>query len=162
MLAALMHHLRLTDGVLAPTLAYGDPALDRWLAERRSRWGCRTVTLDRAPLALLRALREGQTLGMLIDRDYSGRGIPGRFLGRQTRLPTGPAALSMQSQAPVIPLLLARKSPSAFILLIGKPLRPDTSLPRDAQVADLTRRIATATSRMLAASPAQWVAFHDA
>jgi len=161
MLAAALHRLRLTESVLAPTLAYGDPALDRWLAERRGRWGCRTVTLDHAPLALLRALRDGQILGLLVDRDYSGRGIAGSFMGRPTRLPTGPAALAVQTSAPVIPILLARSSPSSFALLVGKPLRPDVKLPRGAQVADLTGRIADATSRLLSAAPAQWVAFHD-
>lgn len=160
MLAAALHRLRMTDGLLAPTLAYGDPALDAWLAERRGRWGCRTVTLDRAPLALLRALKDGRVLGMLVDRDYSGRGIAGSFLGRDASLPTGPAALAVQSGAPVIPLLLARAAPSRFALVVGRPLRPDAALPRGAQVADLTRRIAAATGRLLAAAPAQWVAFH--
>jgi lauroyl/myristoyl acyltransferase len=161
MLAAALHRLRLTDGLLAPALAYGDPALDTWLAQRRGAWGCRTVTLDRAPLALLRALRDGRVLGMLVDRDYSGHGLDGVFLGRPTRLPSGPAALAVQTKAPVIPMLLARRSPSSFTLLVGKPLRPDAALPRGAQVADLTRRIAAATSRLLSAAPAQWVAFHE-
>ncbi len=161
MLAAASHRLRLTEEILAPTLAYGDTILDQWLAQRRVRWGCRTVTLDRAPLALLRALRAGGILGMLVDRDYGGHGLQATFLGRQVRLPTGPAALSMQTGAPVIPVLLARKSPSAFIILVGKPLRVDTALPRGQRVADLTRRIGAATSRLLSAAPAQWVAFHD-
>jgi len=161
MLAAALHHLRLTDGLLAPTLAYGDPALDRWLAERRNLWGCRTVTLDRAPLALLRALRDGKVLGMLVDRDYSGHGLDGTFLGLPTRLPSGPAALAVQTSAPVIPLLLARRNPGTFALLVGRPLRPDPHLPRSRQVADLTHRIAAATSRLMSAAPAQWVAFHE-
>lgn len=161
MLAASCHRLRLTDGVLAPALSYGDPALDRWLADRRSRWGCRTVLLDRAPLAMLRALRDGQVLGMLVDRDYSGRGIEAPFLGRQARLPVGPAALAVQTGAPVIPILLARSSPSTFVLLVGKPLRCDPAVPRGAQVADLTRRIGSTMTRLLAAAPAQLVAFHE-
>ncbi len=161
MLAAALHRLRMTDGLLAPTLAYGDPSLDRWLAERRGRWGCRTVTLDRAPLALLRALKDGQVLGLLVDRDYSGRGLPGHFLGRPTQLPSGPAALAVQTGAPVIPLLLARSSPGTFALLVGRPLRPDARLPRGAQVAELTHRIAAATSRLMSAAPAQWVSFHE-
>lgn len=161
MLAALCHRLRLTDGVLAPALPYGDPALDRWLAERRGRWGCRTVLLDQAPLALLRALRAGQVLGMLVDRDYTGRGLSSRFLGRRARLPAGPAALAVQSGAPIIPIFLGRRSPGTFSLIIKRQLRPDASLPRSAQVADLTRRLAASTTRLLAAAPAQWVAFHE-
>lgn len=161
MLAAVCHRLRLTDGVLAPALSYGDPALDRWLAERRGRWGCRTVLLDSAPLAMLRALRDGGVLGVLVDRDYTGRGVPCRFLGRSVRLPAGPAALSVQTGAPIIPVLLARRSPSRFVLLIGRPLRRDPSLPRGRQVAELLARLAGAMSRMVAAAPAQLVAFHE-
>lgn len=160
MLAAACHRLRLVDGMLAPALTYGDPALDRWLAERRDRWGCRTVLLDRAPLALLRALRDGGILGVLVDRDYTGRGIAARFLGRPARLPSGPAALAVQSGAPIIPMLLARRTPGTFMLLVGAPLRPDPAVPRARQLAELTGRLSRSMSRMLAAAPAQWVAFH--
>lgn len=161
MLAATCHRLKLTDGVLAPALPYGDPALDRWLADRRGRWGCRTVLLDRAPLAMLRALRDGQVLGMLVDRDYSGRGVEASFLGRRVRLPAGPAALAVQTGAPVIPMLMARSSPSTFVLAVGRPLRRDPALPRGGQVADLTTRIGDAMSRLMSAAPAQLVAFHE-
>jgi lauroyl/myristoyl acyltransferase len=161
MLAAVCSRLRLTDGVLAPALSYGDPALDRWLADRRGRWGCRTVLLDRAPLAMLRALREGQVLGMLVDRDYSGRGIAAPFLGRHVRLPVGPAALSVQTGAQVVPMFLARRSPSTFMLIVGRPLHHDKTLPRAQQVSDLTRRIGDAMSHLVSAAPAQLVAFHE-
>lgn len=161
MLAALANRLGWVPETIAPALAYGDPALDRWLASRRERWGCRTIATDRAPLALLRALREKRILGMLVDRDYTGRGVATRFLGRPCRLPSGPAALAVQTGAPIIPLFLARRAPSRFVLFAGKPLRPDPALPRSAQVADLTRRIAAATTRLLAAAPGQWVAFHE-
>lgn len=162
MLAAACHRLRLTDGILAPALPYGDPVLDRWLAERRGRWGCRTVLLDRAPLPLLRALRDGGVLGMLVDRDYSGRGVPARLLGRPAVLPSGPAALAVQTGAPIIPLLMARRSPSGFVLQVGRPLRPDPARPRGEQVPELTRRLGDAMTRLLSAAPAQWVAFHEA
>lgn len=161
MLAAACNRLGLVGEVVSPALAYGDPALDRWLAGRRGRWGCRTVSVDRAPLAMLRALRDKRVLGMLVDRDYTGRGIPAAFLGRPTRLPSGPAALAVQTGAPVIPLFLGRAAPSRFLLLVGRPMLPDPALPRTAQVAELTGRIAAATSRLLAAAPAQWVAFHE-
>ncbi|MCS6969817.1 MAG: lysophospholipid acyltransferase family protein [Planctomycetota bacterium] len=161
LLAAALHRLGLTDGILAPTLSYGDRKLDAWLASQRHRWGCRTVALERAPLALLRALYDGQIIGLLIDRDYTGHGIAGRFLGQPTRLPSGPAALALQSGAPVIPLWLARRSTTRFALFVGQPLRPSPLATRSACIVDLTERIADALSRMLAAAPAQWVAFHD-
>lgn len=161
LLAAALHQLRLTDGILAPTLSYGDPELDAWLAARRQRWGCRTVLLERAPLALLRALHEGSIIGLLMDRDYGGHGIEGRFLGRRQRLPTGPAALAVQSGAPLIPLFLARRGWSRFALLVGRPLRPPPLPSRGERVLALTRQAAAALGRLLAAAPAQWVAFHD-
>ncbi|MEK7413145.1 MAG: lysophospholipid acyltransferase family protein [Planctomycetota bacterium] len=161
MLAALMHRLGWYNTVLAPTLSYGDPALDQWLARRRDRWGCRTVAIDKAPLAMLRALREGRILGMLMDRVYAGHGVPTRFLGHERHLPIGPAALSIQTHAPIIPIFLARTSPSTFSLIVSRPERANPSLPRGEQVAELTTRIGSTMSRLLSAAPAQWVAFHD-
>jgi KDO2-lipid IV(A) lauroyltransferase len=109
---------------------------------------------------MLRALRGGGILGMLIDRDYTGRGIPVPFLGRQVHLPTGPAALSVQTGAPIIPLFLARTSPTRFTLIVDRPLRADPALDRGRQVFDLTHRLGGVATRHLACAPAQWVAFH--
>ncbi len=160
--AAVCHHLGLITGVHAIALSHGDAAIDALFERARNSAGCRSVLLDRAPLASLRALRDGHILGIIGERDYTGNGVPVRFAGEVTSIPIGPAALAVQAQAPVVPLFLARRSATRFVLIAGKPLRSDPGAPKSAQVAALTAQLARLYARFIAAAPAQWVAFHDA
>jgi KDO2-lipid IV(A) lauroyltransferase len=159
---AVYHHLRLIDGCAAVALTHGDPALDALFDRMRGRFGCRSLLLDRAPLASLRAIKDGQHLCLVGERDYTGNGLAVDFAGGRLRMPVGAAAIAVQTGVPVVPCLLARRSPTRFVVIIGKPLFADPEQPKNAQVAELTQRLADAYARFLAAAPGQWIAFHDA
>ncbi len=77
-------------------------------------------------------------------------------------LPLGPAALAVQTHAPIIPLYLARDGHTRFTLVVGRPLRAEPGQPKAAQVATLTRQLADTMVRFIATAPAQWASFHDA
>lgn len=156
------HHLGLIRSIEAIKLSHGDPAVDALFERVIAPLGCRSLMLDRAPLASLRALKEGRPLAVVAERDYKGTGLPLRFAGEITRMPIGPAALAVQTGAPVIPSLMARRSASRFVLIIGRPVRADPTRAKGEQVAELTRRLAAVHARFIAAAPSQWVAFHDA
>jgi len=159
--AGLLHHLGLTAGVEVVALSTGDAAVDAVFERLRAGVGCRSLLLDRAPLASLRALKAGKVLGLVCDRDYTGGGMSVRFGGRRLAFPVGPAALAVQCGAQIVPCLFARRGASRFAIVIGRPLRAVSDLGKAAQVAVLTQRLADTCSRFLAAVPAQWVAFHE-
>jgi len=156
------HHLGLIRSIEAIRLSHGDPAIDALFERAIAPFGCRSLLLDRAPLASLRALKDGRQLAVVAERDYIGNGLPIRFAGEVTRMPIGPAALAVQTGAPVIPSLMARRSAGRFVLIIGRPVRADPTRAKSEQVADLTRQLSATHARFIAAAPAQWVAFHDA
>lgn len=162
MTVAYCHHLGFAPEVDAIALPHGDPAIDALFDRIRSSVGCRSLLLDRAPLASLRALRDGRLLGVVAERDYTGNGLPVRFADATMRLPIGAAALAAQTGAPIVPSLLARTGPSRFVYVVAKPILPDLSRPKQEQVAVMTQRLADVFARFIAAAPAQWVAFHDA
>lgn len=156
------HHLGLIRTIEAIKLSHGDPAIDALFERVIAPFGCRSLMLDRAPLASLRALKDGRPLAVVAERDYKGTGLPLRFAGETTRMPIGPAALAVQTGAPVIPNLMARRSAGRFVLIVGRPVYADPTRAKGDQVAELTRRLAAVHARFIAAAPAQWVAFHDA
>ncbi len=167
LLLAAAHRLNLVTQVEAIARTHGDPVIDHIFERRRAAVGCRSLLLDRAPLASLRALKDGRVLGLLGDRAYSslkgsGHGLRMQVAGAPMRVPSGPAALAVQTGAPVIPVALLRSGPLSFTLVVGKPLCADATLPKGAQVADLSARVTRALTRFIACAPAQWVAFHDA
>jgi KDO2-lipid IV(A) lauroyltransferase len=159
---AAVHRLGLASEVDAIALSQGDPEIDLLFHRSRSAVGGRSLLFDRAPLAALRALKAGRVVGIIADRDYSGSGLRVPFAGEDLSMPLGPAALAVQTGAPVVPLLLARRGPSRLALVVGRPLRPDPGLAKEAQVVALTTRLAAVLARFIHAAPAQWIAFHDA
>lgn len=158
-LAWALHRLRLTAMIEIEERSTGDAGFDRWRTARHGAWGLRALPADRAPLAALRALHEGRLIALRGDRDQDGHGPAVPFLGRRLRLAPEPAALAVQTGAPIIPLHLGRRSTSRFALIIGRPLRPDRTAPANHEVQRLSRALAGELGRFVATTPAQWSVF---
>ncbi|MBI4551021.1 MAG: lysophospholipid acyltransferase family protein, partial [Candidatus Latescibacteria bacterium] len=67
-----------------------DPRLDAILTASRVRLGLRVVPRDRATPAVLRALRRGDVVGLLIDQDTRVQGTFVDFFGQPAYTPVGP------------------------------------------------------------------------
>lgn len=160
--SAALKRLGWIDQVQVVVLPSGDPRIDAIFERQRNAVGARSLPLDRAPLGTLRALRAGGTIGLVGDRDYRGTGMPVPFAGETMTIPIGPAALAVQTGAPIIPVLLARRGLTRFDLLIGRPLRANPDAAKGSEVERLTTELAGVLARFIAAAPAQWVAFHPA
>lgn len=157
---AACYQMGLVKGIASVALPYGDERIDQIFADQRAVFNCRSLLLDRAPLAALRTLRNNEHLCLFSDRDYTGQGTLVRFAGARSIFPVGAAALAVQTHAPVVPFMFARRSAERFVMVIGKPMHADTTAPKSAQVQIMTQELADVFTRFLAAAPAQWVAFH--
>ncbi len=149
LMLAAASRLRLIEQVEAITLSQGDATIDHLFDRKRAAVGCRSLLLDRAPLAALRALKGDRVLGILADRDYTGGGVVVRFAGAPMALPAGPAALSVQTGAPIIPMFLARNGPGRFMLLVAKPITSRPGAAKTAEVRALTERLARTMVRFI-------------
>ncbi|TVR42687.1 MAG: hypothetical protein EA402_11140 [Planctomycetota bacterium] len=161
LLLAAGHHLGLIESIRVISRSNLDPAIDELFDRMRASHSARSLLLERAPLASLRALRDQRLLGIVADRDYSGNGMVLPLAGHQVSLPVGPAALAVQSGAPIIPVLLARRGTSGFALLVAKPILPHPELSKAEQLPILMHQLARVMDRFIHAVPSQWMAFHD-
>ncbi|TVR08151.1 MAG: hypothetical protein EA401_14345 [Planctomycetota bacterium] len=164
LLLAVGRSLGLTDSLRVIARSHDDPRVDALFDRLRAAHGARSVLLDEAPLASLRALRRGRCLGIVADRDYTNHGRTTHFAGRHLPLPIGPAALALQTSSPIIPLLLLRQGHKRLILLAGKTLIPpdlDGGSNKHQLLAALHQQLATTLNRFVHAAPSQWVAFHS-
>lgn len=146
--------------VAAIALPHGDGEIDALFQRTRAAHGVQTLLLGGAPLASLRALRDGTSVCIVAERDYSAAGLPCRLLGRAASLPVGPASLAVQTGARIIPVMLARRGVGRFALVFGRSLRADPDRPKADEVRRLTNLLADTYSRFIRAVPGQWVAFH--
>jgi lauroyl/myristoyl acyltransferase len=105
---------------------------------------------------VLRHLRRGGTVAILIDRDIQGRGVPVPFCGRPAPMPMGAVDLALRTGAELIPAFVHREHGYHYHGYIEPPLplvRTD-DVQRDLRVnsANLLARF----EEHLRADPGQW------
>jgi len=123
----------------------------------RERRGLKVIPLGRAARALLHALRRGEAVVLMADRDYSAHSDLAEFFGRQVRLPTGPARLCVKTGAPVVPSFLLRREDDRFLLRFHPPIEPDGP----SSIGSVRMRICGILQNEISANPNQWFMFDD-
>ena len=136
-----------------------DPRLDALLLKNRVRGGLNVVSRDRAVAAVLRALRKGHVVGLLVDQDTRGAGIAVPFFGRPARTPTGPAVLADRAGAPIVPMAIHRLADDTHLVTVRPPIRPAGRAPEDVEMT--TSAYTAELERFIRKAPAQWVWMHD-
>jgi KDO2-lipid IV(A) lauroyltransferase len=72
----------------------------------------------------LKALRENQTLFVLLDQNYGEEGgVFVDFFGRPAATATGPVIFSARSRAPILPVFIVRDGPDGYKILIDPPVK---------------------------------------
>jgi len=101
-------------------LPHGDAALNALFDAQRKRYG-----MDVCPVShvrhCFRAVKEGKTVALLGDRDFTGNGVDVDCGGFFARLPKGPAALAAAMKIPLVPGFLFREG-DHFVGYIGEPM----------------------------------------
>ncbi len=103
---------------------------------------------------LLKALRAGAALLMLIDQDLHTEGVFVPFFGKLAHTPSGAARLALKRRAPALPAFVERLEGGSHRVRFGPPFE----LPPDpvAATAVMTRAIEEQVRRR----PEQWVWWH--
>jgi len=110
---------------------------------------------------LAERLAQNWFVGLVADRDLSGRGIEVEMFGGVRRLPAGPAALSVGTGAPLLTAGLYSEG-GRWRCVVGAPLEVKrTGDPRE-DTAALTRLMAAEFERAIARHPADWHMFRRA
>ncbi len=98
---------------------------------------------------LAERLEAGGFVCLVADRDLSERGVPVTFFGRPSRMPAGPAALSLRTGAPLIPATLHYDGLHLVITF-------HDAIDPDGGTATMTQRCADAFAKGIAAHPEDW------
>jgi len=141
--------------VLKPRMLF-----DRFVDHRRS-LGMTIIPLVKGADATgqcMTKIREGEFVALVSDRDLSGSGVPVRMFGRETKLPPGPAVLSLRAGVPMIPACIFM-TPEGWHAWVMEPIDGGVSGETPENVAVLTQRLAEAYEKMILRDPAQWHVF---
>ena len=143
--------------ITAPMETVDDPALQGWFERTRAAFGVRIVTLREARRALLAALRDGESVGLVADRDITGGGTEVSLFGAPAPLPIGPALLATETGAPIYLAGVWRVGRRGYRgRLIEVPVVRDG--PRRAQISGTLAGEARAFEEVISRAPEQWTA----
>ena len=144
-----------------------DPDLDRYVAERRRRFGIETHDRDAGVRGILRSLREGTLLGILTDQRTRVDSVRVPFLGPEAWTPTAPVRLAWRTGTPIVPMMIWMRPDGGHTLRIAPEVSIDvpgagaSAAAVDRQLREAVTRCNAAIGEILLAAKEQWVWFHD-
>ncbi len=125
----------------------------------RERLGLHLIPLDDPNLAraIFKLLRAGEVLGLAMDREMTGNGIPVQLCGRTAMLPAGPVTLALRLGVPLLPVRAKRLSNLHTEVRIYPPLALVRTGDMTHDIAVGTQLLASLLEEMVCETPDQWV-----
>lgn len=140
-----------------------NPRVAAHLLALRERWGHRQIAKSGAGLKMLRAIRRGEMVGLLIDqRVRPAQGVRVPFFGREVWATPMLAYLSLRTGAPVVPLFCRPEGAGGYRMHLGAAIEPDASEPsEEAQTVEaqirLTARYLKVVEAEIRRDPGLWL-----
>lgn len=138
-----------------------DKKLNDRLVGVRASVGVDTVDRNASAREMIRVLRKGEILGVLIDQhtDVAGMYVP--FFGRPAYTPTGVAKLSCLTGASILPMAVYLNRRGKHVIHVLPPIDPPREIRDKARtIESLTAECSLAVERLIRVDPKQWAWFH--
>jgi KDO2-lipid IV(A) lauroyltransferase len=133
-----------------------DPELSRWFLETRRTMGMRLVGLREARRELTAALRRGEIVGVVADRDLTGGGVPTTFFGHEAPLPAGPPLLLGEVPAATFAVAVRRTGMGRYAARVERLEVPTAAPGRRERVEAFLDAEARVFERFIVEAPEQW------
>lgn len=120
--------------------------------------------IDSDPMAMVeivKAVRSGELLAMLVDKPWDSRSIEAPFFGKPSRFPVGPVRLARLAGVPIFPAFCVWKRPREYEAILCDPIEVTGADAEEAErraVVELARVI----ERQVAANLQVWFNFTPA
>lgn len=145
---------------LVPSETIADPYLQAYLVRTRERLGVHLIGLQDARRRLAQAIRDGEIVGLLGDRDITGGGIRTELFGAPAPLAAGPALLALETGVTPYVFGVHRDAAGVFRARMEPVPLPSEGTRRERVSAYLAAE-ARAFEGHIAEAPEQWLAvFH--
>jgi Kdo2-lipid IVA lauroyltransferase/acyltransferase len=138
-----------------------DPALDARLVAFRSSGGNTVVYKQRALGQVLRMLRAGRSVALLLDQNVAAdNGVFVDFFGRPAATTTVAAALAAKTGCAIVPSYPRLLPDGRYRLTYEPAISWDPTTSRDRGIFRITQRIAHRLEQWVRESPEQWLWMH--
>ena len=145
------YHLAVVAEVVRPR------ALFTKFVQLREAVGLEVVPLQRGTTLTGRLVEVAQAnhlVGLLTDRDLTGKAPVVEFFGEAARIPLGPVVVSRRTSAPIVPITMLQRPGRRWHLQVLPPVPV-----ADVSLAEASQRVADALEDLIRLAPEQWHAF---
>ncbi len=138
-----------------------DPRLDKMIVDGRNQAGYSNIARGKGTREIIRALRAGYAIGMLIDQDTNVEGVFVDFFGRPAHTATGPVVLSQKFGAPIASVFMRLCPDLTYQIECGEVLVLQNTGNAEADLIANTQKCSDVYERMIRRYPDQWVWMHE-
>lgn len=133
-----------------------NPLLDRVLLESRQALNCQLLPRDNSARSLMRALKEGRTAAMVMDRRVDD-GKPIRFFGHDKTSTILPAKLALKNNCELVPVQIVRLQDAHYRVIFHPPIQPAEPEADDtAKAVDMIQQVHMQFEDWIRQHPAHW------
>ena len=135
--------------------------INEFFIGQRAKQGVDVITVDSVMKRCISALRRGSMLALVGDRDFTNTGITLDFFGVPTSIPKGPAALSLKTDSPIIPVVCVRENRYNYKLIFEKPIeiKRTAGVSEEELIARATKDLVPVMEKFVRTYPEQWLLF---
>lgn len=134
-----------------------NPLLDRMLLESRRALDCELLPRDNSARLLMRAMKAGRTVGMVMDRRVDD-GVPIRFFGRDKLSTLVPARLALKFRCELVPIQVERLQDARFRVTFHPPVRPaNPGADETEQAIDMIQQVHKLFEAWIRQNPQDWL-----
>jgi KDO2-lipid IV(A) lauroyltransferase len=137
-----------------------NPALERMLADLRSRSGNRVVHKRNAVREMVKALREGIGVAIVIDQDALKDGLFVPFFGRLASTTPTLARIALRTGAAIVPTFSIPREDGTYRVVYGPEVDVRKTGDMDADAHRITAECTATIERWVRAYPEHWLWMH--
>jgi KDO2-lipid IV(A) lauroyltransferase len=135
--------------------------IDGMLARLRRRAGNTLIPKRDAARGVLRALREGRAIALLIDQNVREGGLFVNFFGVPASTTPALATFALKCGSPIVPVFCSRVPDGRALIRYLPALHPVRRGPLDDDIRDLTRACTALIEEEVRRRPEEWFWMHD-
>ena len=148
-------------------LVIGRRGNNRLIEERittpfRRKYGNDSAYKDKAMMAMLKQLKKGGNVGILIDQKAGAQAsVKVPFFGEEAETTLSVATLKEKLDALVVPFFAVRIKKGQYVIEVGDPIEYEGDEEGEAKLAAMTAQYNKELERMIKRHPEQWFWMHN-
>jgi KDO2-lipid IV(A) lauroyltransferase len=141
--------------------ALKDERLNKLLVDHRVSTGLEAIERGKATIKLMKGLKSGRIVLILIDQDTRVKSRFIKFLGIPAATPIGGTLMAQRTGASVLPMHITLQPDRSQLINIGPEVEIQHTDDEEQDLLVNTQRISDTTEQAILRNPEQWVWMHE-